>query len=144
MHIDITNFPEVWMDFTHGTGQTTDEVLEVHTVLLVRGEPFVFLGGGGDFEGDRDAQDVADRKKISLWMKRNKKAIAALVRAMIYIEPNVSKRIAVRAFALVYEKFWGYPMFVAASRDEAMAIVRTVLPSTQGADLELDVAKSAV
>lgn len=142
MHVDINEFPQVWMDFTLGAGQSTDEVLAVYTDLLARGEPFVFLGEGGDFEGDRAAQDVADRKKISLWMKQNKRAITALVRAMIYIEPNVSKRIAARAFALVYEKFWGYPMFVAVSRDEAMAIIRTVLPSTQEADPELDAAKS--
>ncbi|MGF6175530.1 hypothetical protein [Ensifer sp. 4252] len=144
MHVDITEFPHVWMDFTHDAGQTTDEVLEVYTDLLAGGEPFVFLGEGGDFEGDNTAQDVADRKKISLWMKRNKRTITALVRAMIYIEPNVSKRIAARAFALVYEKFWGYPMFVAANRDEAMAIVRTVLFFGQEADLEFDAPQSSV
>lgn len=142
MHVDINEFPQVWMDFTLGVGQTTDEVLAVYTDLLARGEPFVFLGEGGDFEGDRAAQDVADRKKTSLWMKRNRTAITALVRAMIYIEPNVSKRITVRAFALVYEKFWGYPMFVAASREEAMAIVRTVLPQAQEAELERGTAGS--
>lgn len=144
MHVDTTDFPEVWMDFTHGTGQTIDEVLVVYTDLLARGEPFVFLGEGGDVEGDKDAHDVADRKKISLWMKRNKTAINALVRAMIYIEPNTSKRIAVRSFALVYEKFWGYPMFVAASRDEASAIIRTVLPSAHETDAEQGAAQFTV
>lgn len=144
MHVDATAFPEVWMDFTHGTGQTIDEVLDVYSALLARGEPFVFLGEGGDVEGDKDAHDVADRKTISLWMKRNRTAINALVRAMVYIEPNTSKRIAVRAFALVYEKFWGYPMFVAASRDEASAIIRTVLPSTHETDPEPGAARSVV
>ncbi len=144
MYVDATAFPEVWMDFTHGTGQTIDEVLDVYTGLLARGAPFVFLGEGGDVEGDKDAHAVADRKKISLWMKRNKTPITALVRAMIYIEPNTSKRIAARAFALVYEKFWGYPMFVAASRDEASAIIRTVLPSAPEADPEQGAAQSMV
>ncbi|QTP37134.1 hypothetical protein B7759_05776 (plasmid) [Burkholderia glumae] len=72
-----------------------------------------------------------EMKQTSLWMKRHKSALRAFVRAGIYIEPNTAKRLATKAFALMYEKFWGFPMLTVATRDEALALARILLPDAQ-------------
>jgi hypothetical protein len=46
---------------------------------------------------------------------------------MIMIEPNSAKRLGFRAFAIVFAKFWGYPLLLAASREQAMEMAKELL-----------------
>ncbi len=61
------------------------------------------------------------------WMKAHKNELKTFVKASILIEPNTVKRAAARPFAIIYEKFWGYPLLIAASKEEALATAKTLL-----------------
>jgi hypothetical protein len=43
------------------------------------------------------------------------------------------RQAAGKAFTLAHEKFWGYPMLMVATKDEALALAQTLLPSEQAA-----------
>jgi hypothetical protein len=47
--------------------------------------------------------------------------------AMILIEPNAAKRLGFKAFAVVFAKFWGYPLLLASSREQATEMARELL-----------------
>lgn len=66
-------------------------------------------------------------KQTSLWMKKNKVEIRAFIKGMILIEPNAGKRIASKAFAIMFGKFWGYPLLVTASQEEALETAQRLL-----------------
>ncbi len=60
-------------------------------------------------------------------MKKHKIELRKWVLAMILVEPNSAKRLGFRAFAAVFAKFWGYPLLLAASRQQAMEMARELL-----------------
>lgn len=130
MQIDATQFPLVWMRLNApGTDPEASPFAEFEA-LLARKKVFVLLNDEGLDKGDHE-HSPEEMKQTSLWMKRHKSELRALVKAWIYIEPNTAKRLATKAFALVYEKFWGYPMLMVATKDEALALAQTLLPSEQ-------------
>ncbi|AYW18956.1 hypothetical protein DTA24_10005 [Klebsiella sp. P1CD1] len=51
----------------------------------------------------------------------------AFVKATFYIKPNKAKRAEATPFARGYIKFWGYPMLIADSSQEALLIAEDVL-----------------
>lgn len=126
MQIDARGFPLVRMNFAR-TGEAIDDMLAQFSRLLMLREDFVFLGEGGDFEDGSD-DDIAGRKRAALWIKKNRSAVKRLVKALIYIEPNEEKRAAGNDFAGIFEKFWGYPMLMVSSDDEAQAVANLMLP----------------
>jgi len=130
MFIDASQFPLVWMRLNApGTDPEASPFAEFEA-LLARKRVFVLLNDEGLDKGDHE-HSPEEMKQTSLWMKRHKSELRALVKAGIYIEPNTAKRLATKAFALVYEKFWGYPMLMVATKDEALALAQTLLPSEQ-------------
>ncbi|ACR32607.1 hypothetical protein [Burkholderia glumae] len=133
MLIDASKFPVVWMRLNSpGTDAAASPFTEFE-VLLARKEVFVLLNEEGLDKGRQEEHEhpPEEMKQTSLWMKRHKSALRAFVRAGIYIEPNTAKRLATKAFALMYEKFWGFPMLTVATRDEALALARILLPDAQ-------------
>lgn len=127
MNVDTSEFPVVLMGTDDAKSMTIDEVLALFSALLERSEPFLFMSEGDmGGEGNRDG-DVADRKKMSLWMKVNKAEIQRLIKGHIYVEPNAAKRLEAEAFVLKAEKFWGYPMFIVATTDKASVKAATLL-----------------
>lgn len=119
MQIDIQDFPLVRMDYSGAGQQGIQETLQIFEQCLQRKQAFVFLAGGADFDKDPN-ENVADRRAVSLWMKQHKAELRDYVKAMYYVEPSAVKRLAAKAFAVIYGKFWGHPMIVTESRDEAV------------------------
>jgi len=130
MLIDTSQFPLVWIQLnTPGTDSEASSFAEFEA-LLARKEVFVLLNGEGLDKGDHE-HSPEEMKQTSLWMKRHKNELRSFVKAAIYIEPNTAKRLATKAFAIIYEKFWGYPMFMVANKNEALDLAHTLLLSEQ-------------
>jgi len=92
---------------------------------LQRGEPFVLLTDTAPAQDHEHSPE--EKKRTALWMKKQKVALRKLVLAMILIEPNAAKRLGFKAFAVVFAKFWGYPLLLAASREQAMEMAGELL-----------------
>ncbi len=130
MPLDSTNFPLVWMSYDEAPDHDHDEDFEAFEANLKRGEPFVLLTSSAPTEGHEQSQE--EKKRTSLWMKKHKAALRTLVLAMIVIEPNAAKRLTFKAFGVAFAKFWGYPLRLASSREEAMEIARKLLSERAG------------
>jgi hypothetical protein len=128
MLIDATQFPLVWMQLSKQGNDLDASPLAEFEALLARKEVFVLINDEGLDKGERE-HSKEEAKQITLWMKRNKADLQTFIKAGIYIEPNAAKRLAAKAFASVYEKFWGYPMLIVATKDDALTLARTLLPS---------------
>lgn len=126
MNIEAHEFPLVRLGYDAGEHIPTQEVLARYSALLKREKPFVFLSEG-DMDNGND--DVAERKKVSLWMKANKSDIRRLVKGHVHVQPDTAKRFAAKAFAVISEKFWGYPMFIVANAEEARSKAAQLLAS---------------
>lgn len=127
MFLNVAEFPIVKLSYDRGLVQTEDEVFAVFEGLLDREAPFVILAEGAVPDDDHHEHDPAERKKLALWSKKNKQRLRAFVKAMIYVEPSAAKRLAMKAFQVVSEKFWGYPLLVAASEAEALQKAKELL-----------------
>ncbi len=120
MSMDSSNFPFVWMRLAHESRSDFRQEFEEFEANLQRGEVFVLLtysAPAGDHEHSQE-----EKKYTTLWMKKHKVELRKLVLAMIVIEPNAAKRIGLKAFATIFAKFWGYPMKLASSPQEALEI----------------------
>jgi len=98
--------------------------------VLARNEPFVLISNEG-LDKEQPEHSPEQLKQITLWMKRHKSELKRYVKASIHIESSLAKRLAGKAFALVYEKFWGYPMLIATTEDEALALARNLLQAKE-------------
>jgi hypothetical protein len=125
MLIDAAHFPLVWTQIATSGANPAAPFAEFEA-LLVRKEAFVLLNEEGLDKGEHE-HSPEEMKQTSLWMKRHKSELRAFVKAAIYIEPSAVKRQATRAFAVVFEKFWGYPILVAGTKDEALALAKQLL-----------------
>jgi len=125
MPLDNTNFPLVWMNYGHDSDRGHEEDFEAFAANLKRGVPFVILTDSAPTAEHEHGQE--EKKRISLWMKQHKAELRRLVLAMIVIEPNAARRMTFKAFGVVFTKFWGYPLRLAASREEAMEISAQLL-----------------
>ncbi|MCK1281897.1 hypothetical protein IVB46_42465 [Bradyrhizobium sp. 61] len=129
MLMNVVSFPIVRLTYDEGPGQTDDEAFAAFETLLDRGAPFVIIGQG-DAHTVQHKHDQEERKRLALWSKNHKPRLRALVKAMIFVEPSKAKRLGMKAFQIVSEKFWGYPMLVAASDAEALATAHALLKSS--------------
>ena len=92
--------------------------------LLRHGEPFVML-----FEQERSDEAHLDRKRRGLWLKHNKVALAAICRGLVSIEADAQQRARLQAMAAGAMKAFGIVQEVAATRDEADALMVWLLGS---------------
>lgn len=130
MSIDATQFPLVWIQLKAPSGGEGASPFAEFEALLARKESFVLLNDEGLDRGEHD-HSPQDMKQASLWMKRHKRELRSFVKASIHIEPSATKRMATKAFSLVYEKFWGYPMLMAETKEEALALAQRLLSGEQ-------------
>ncbi|MBM7046718.1 MULTISPECIES: hypothetical protein [Rhizobium] len=94
--------------------------------LLGRATPFVVILSGGLPEETHE-----DRRSRGIWLKRNKALLALGCKAVIGIEPNVVRRAALKAQALLAAKAFGTSMDVVGSDEEAVALAQTILDAAQ-------------
>lgn len=125
MLFDSKDFPLVWMSYDEGPDHNHDEGFVAFEAYLSRGAPFVLLTDSAQTEDHEHSQE--EKKSASLWMKKHKAELRALVLAMIVIEPSATKRLAFKPFGIAFAKFWGYPMKLASSREEAIEIAEKLL-----------------
>ncbi|KQQ56726.1 hypothetical protein ASF66_20860 [Pseudomonas sp. Leaf129] len=125
MRIDATQFPFVWLQ-KNTLGDTQEKSLAEFEDLLARDEAFVLLSHEG-LGKEQPAHTPDEKKQMALWMKRHKTLLKKYVKASIQIESNFTKRIAGKTFAIVYEKFWGYPMIMTATENEALTLAKKLL-----------------
>jgi len=125
MLINSSDFPFVWMNLAQEPGHDHEKDFAEFEANLQRGEPFVILTDTAP--ADDHEHSPEEKKRTALWMKKNKVELRKRVLAMIMIEPNPAKRLGFKAFAVVFAKFWGYPLLLAASREQAMETARELL-----------------
>ena len=126
MSVNSSNFPLVWMNLAQEPGHDHQHDFDEFEANLQRGEPFVLLTDTVPAQDHEHSQE--EKKRTSLWMKKHKIALQKLVLAMILIEPNAAKRLGFKAFAVVFAKFWGYPLLLADSREQAIEMATELLP----------------
>ncbi|MEE4619856.1 hypothetical protein [Pseudomonas viridiflava] len=125
MRIEANQFPLVWLQkATQGYSQ--EDSLAQFETLLARHEPFVLLSNEG-LDKEQTEHSPDEMKQMALWMKRHKSELKQYVKASIHVESSLTKRLAGKAFSVVYEKFWGYPMLMTATEDEALLLAETLL-----------------
>ncbi|SEB17564.1 hypothetical protein [Marinobacterium iners] len=125
MSMNSSDFPFVWMSFSQEPGHDQEKDFEEFEANLQRGKPFVILTDTAPDEGHEHSPE--DKKRTALWMKKHKAELRKQVLATILIEPSPAKRLGIKPFAVLFAKFWGYPLMLAASREEAMTIARGLL-----------------
>ncbi len=130
MPLDSTDFPRVWMSYDETPDHDHDEDFEELEATLRRGAPFVILTDSAPSENHAHSQE--EKKRTALWMKKHKTELRTLVLAMIVIEPRAAKRMTFKPFGVAFAKFWGYPMKLASSREEAMEIAGKLLSEHSG------------
>ncbi|CRM55364.1 hypothetical protein [Pseudomonas sp. 58 R 3] len=125
MSVNSSEFPLVWMNLNQEPGHDHQKDFAELEANLQRGEPFVFLTDTVPTEDHEHSPE--EKKRTALWMKKHKVELRKWVLAMIMIEPNSAKRLGFKAFAVVFAKFWGYPLLLAASREQATEMARELL-----------------
>ena len=126
MQLDFSAFPLVWMRRAADASVPPDMLFAQLDALLARQQAFVILSEEG-FDEDGHEHPQEERKRASLWMKQNKAAIRAYIQGMVLVEPSAAKRLAGKAFAVMFGKFWGYPLHFGTSRDDALDIAQHLL-----------------
>lgn len=135
MLIDDTQFPIVRMHYNRADDRGDEVSFRIFEDLLARKKSFVLVGLGAEAE---QVQSNEERKQLTLWMKRNREALHAYVRAMVYVEPSPAKRFLAKTSAPIFQKFWGYPILVSASEAEAEGIAARLLAGEQAAQIEAE------
>ena len=125
MSMNSSDFPLVWMNLTQESGHDHQKDFDEFEANLQRGEPFVLLTDTAPAEDHEHSPE--EKKRVALWMKKHKTELRRLILAMILVEPNSAKRLGLKAFAIVFAKFWGYPLLLASSREEAIDMARELL-----------------
>ncbi|QNH15496.1 hypothetical protein HEP74_00619 [Xanthomonas sp. SS] len=126
MSMNSSDFPFVWMNLTQEPGHDHEKDFDEFEENLRRGEPFVILTDTAPAEDHEHSPE--EKKRIALWMKKHKLELRRLVLATILVEPNSAKRLGFKAFAVLFAKFWGYPLLLAASREQAIEMAKGLLP----------------
>ena len=131
MRIDDSKFPIVLVDFQHSMEQVEkesynhDKAMEAFTGLFEREIPFVMISTGeAPEENHKHARE--DTRRVNAWRKANKEKLKYIL-STIQVEPSKVKRMGLALFATVYEKFWGNPLLVAQTQEEALRIAGKVL-----------------
>lgn len=139
MLVDDTQFPIVRMHYNRADERGDEVSFQIFEDLLERKQIFVLIGLGAEAE---QVQSNEERKRLTLWMKRNREALHTYVRAMVYVEPSPAKRFLAKTSAPIFQKFWGYPILVSASEAEGEDIAARLLAGEQAAQIEAEQASA--
>lgn len=123
MKVNTEDFPFVWTYMQEEGPNTGVSPLEQFEILLNRNEPFIILNDEGLSIGEFK-EDRQHMHQISRWVKINRKRLTTLVKASIYIESDENKRLSAKEIIPSYQKLWGYPFYITASKDEAVQFGR--------------------
>lgn len=126
MRLDSSTFPVVKIVFDAPNEGGPDDAFVVFEGLLARQQVFVLLHEKAEDENNHE-HSHEERKQASIWMKKNRPALRTYVRGMIQVEPSAAQRLALKPFAVMFGKAWGYPLLVVESKDRAWALARDVL-----------------
>lgn len=126
MNIDTTDYPLVRMDNTPENSIPIDDLLDVFSALLARGKPFVFIA---DMLPDRKNTNIEYGHKLTRWMKENKEKLSHLVKGHIQVIENTELHLLPPSFAVTFARFWGYPMFIVSSKEDAHKKAQSLLES---------------
>ncbi|HJH17230.1 MAG TPA: hypothetical protein K8W20_00750 [Pseudomonas lactis] len=126
MRLDSSTFPVVKILFDAPDDGGPEDALLTFEQLLAREQPFLLLHEKAVDENNHEHAHE-ERKRASIWMKKNKAALRAYVKGMIQVEPSAAKRLALKPFAVTFGKAWGYPLLVVESKDRAWALAQDVL-----------------
>ena len=126
MRLDSSTFPVVKILFDAPDDGGPEDALLTFEHLLAREQPFLLLHEKAVDENNHEHAHE-ERKRASIWMKKNKAALRAYVKGMIQVEPSAAKRLALKPFAVTFGKAWGYPLLVVESKDRAWALAQDVL-----------------
>lgn len=126
MRLDSSTFPVVKILFDAPDDGGPEDTLLTFEHLLAREQPFLLLHEKAVDENNHEHAHE-ERKRASIWMKKNKAALRAYVKGMIQVEPCAAKRLALKPFAVTFGKAWGYPLLVVESEDRAWALAQDVL-----------------
>lgn len=126
MRIDVTQFPLVWFRLKAPVpGQAAVDSSAFET-LLARRKEFVLLNDEGVAPSSRGHLPEAMEQDSPL-MKQHRSALRTFVKAAIFIEPSTAMRLATYDFSSTYERFWGYPMHMVATQEDALALAWQLL-----------------
>lgn len=120
MKIDASKFPVVRMQENVDEREPVDAVLDCYLRLLQRDELFVVIADSFPDQSARKQESVEDRRSVTLFMKEHKAEIKRLIKAHIQIVTDLELREEAQQFSILFKKFWGYPMVVVASEEEAL------------------------
>ena len=126
MRLDSSTFPVVKIFFDAPSEGAPEDAFLTFECLLAREQPFLLLHEKAVDENNHEHAHE-ERKRASIWMKKNKAALRAYVKGMIQVEPSAAKRLALKPFAVTFGKAWGYPLLVVESKDRAWALAQDVL-----------------
>jgi len=90
--------------------------------LLARKQPFAMLHG---VQAEDEAPE--DRRLRAIWLKENKAALAEHCRALVHVEPNAARRMAIQAEVAIAVRAFKLPMEIVASFEEALAVAGRAL-----------------
>jgi len=126
MRLDSTTFPVVKIVFDAPNQGGPEDAFRVFEDLLARQQSFLLLHEKAVDETHHE-HSHEQRKQASIWMKKHRQALRTFVKGMIQVEPSAAKRLALKPFAVMFGKAWGYPLLVVESKDQAWALARDVL-----------------
>ncbi|CRM07023.1 hypothetical protein [Pseudomonas sp. 8 R 14] len=126
MRFDSTTFPVVKIVFDAPSEGGPQDAFLAFEGLLAREQAFMLLHEKSVDENNHE-HSHEERKQASIWMKKNKQALRMFVKGMIQVEPSAAKRLALKPFAVMFSKAWGYPLLVVESKDQAWALAQDVL-----------------
>lgn len=125
MTVQTDSFPFVWMNFNEAPDHDHDDELADFDRLLEHGARFVILTEDPP-QKDHD-HSHEEKKRMAVWIKKRRSLLKELVAAMVVVEQNSLKRIAIKSFSPGFQALWGYPIVAAVSREEALIIASELL-----------------
>jgi hypothetical protein len=128
---DTSDFPVVRLS-GHGlpAGYGPQWAVEMDA-LLDQEQPFVLI-----FLDTVEDEAHEDQKLRTVWLKKNKKALAATCRGMVNIEPNKATRMVKRAQGAALAVAFGLTLKFAADRAEAESLARRLLAGEDPPDAD--------
>ncbi len=134
MLLEDAAFPIIRMHYNRTGPEGDASGFTLFDALLVQPRPFVLIGLGGSDQAHEQTHE--ERKRLTLWMKRNREPLHRLVKAMVYIETQPARRFVAKTSAAVFGKFWGFPMLVAASEEEALRVAERLLAGEPASSID--------
>lgn len=129
---EISDFPFVYASEREREPGTAEQWQWEMGRLIARGEAFVIIFPPNLHD---DVQQTDEQKRLTqegrklraVWLKENRRALAAVCKGLISIQENRVKRALEAAKSAMLEKAFGVPFKVAASRAEAEKLGRTLV-----------------